>query len=205
MVKETGNVVGPGPAVIFPQKRKSESLSEYEELHKDHKTTYLETLMHLFKGNVGTGCYAMADAIKHGGLLMGPILTIVIATISVVCQHMLLACSDYVKEKYNLERQPDYAETVEMCFASCKREKFQKMAPALRTICNVFICTTQLGFCSVYFVFVAKNLQNVLVYYGHMIEIHFLILIVLVPVMLTALIRQLKFIGKFIAYIRSCC
>jgi hypothetical protein len=30
------------------------------------RTTYLETLMHLFKGNVGPGCFAMAHAVKNG-------------------------------------------------------------------------------------------------------------------------------------------
>jgi hypothetical protein len=30
------------------------------------KTTYMETLTHLFKGNVGPGCFAMSHAVKNG-------------------------------------------------------------------------------------------------------------------------------------------
>jgi len=56
-------------------------------------TSYLETMMHLFKGNVGPGCFAMADAVKNGGLILAPILTLFLGIICVHAQHILLRCS----------------------------------------------------------------------------------------------------------------
>lgn len=179
-------------------RKKKVSFMFYEEIRENEPPTgYAATLMNLFKGNVGTGCYAMAEAFMNGGIIVGPILTLIIAVICIHTMHLLSKCSSYVKDQQRLAQRPDYAETVEMSFSSSKSEKWQRTAKAMKTICNVFICITQLGFCSVYFLFIAENVKNVLDYYGFEIEIHFMIVIVLVPVWLTALVRKLKYIGKF--------
>lgn len=159
-------------------------------------TSYLETFMHLFKGNVGPGCYAMADAVKNGGLLLAPVLTLFLGIICVHAQHILLKCSAKMKHRYQLTNKPDYAETVELCFSSSSSERCRKFAPVMKTTCNVFICITQLGFCCIYFLFVGTNLKQVLDYYGVHIGLHVLVTLVMIPVWLSALITNLKFLGK---------
>lgn len=47
--------------------------------------------MHLFKGNVGSGIFAMGDAMKNAGIIVGPILTLILGIICVHCQHMLVS------------------------------------------------------------------------------------------------------------------
>lgn len=47
--------------------------------------------MHLFKGNVGSGVFAMGDAIKNAGLLLGPSVVIVLVIVCVHCQNILVS------------------------------------------------------------------------------------------------------------------
>lgn len=159
-------------------------------------TSYIETLMHVFKGNVGPGCFAMAEAVKNGGLILAPILTLILGVFCVHAQHILLNCSAKMKEKYKLEKKPDYAETVELCFMSSNNERWRKLAPTMKRICNIFICVTQLGLCCIYFLFIATNLKQVLDYYGFEFEISVLITLILIPVWLSAMITNLKYLGS---------
>lgn len=160
------------------------------------KTSSLDTLMHLFKANVGPGCYAMAEAVKNGGLILGPILTLLLGVICIHVQHILLQCSGKMKKRHQLTKDLDYAETLEFCFKSISNEKCQKLAPALRKACNIFICITQLGFCCVYLIFVSTNLKQVLDFYGFHLNLSVLISLVLMPVWLSAMITNWKYLGK---------
>lgn len=47
-------------------------------------------MMHLFKGNVGSGIFALGDAFKNAGLLLAPPLTIFLGIICVHAQHILV-------------------------------------------------------------------------------------------------------------------
>lgn len=172
---------------------RSEDLSK---MMRQPPTNYRETVVHLFKGFVGTGCYAMAEAIKNGGIILGPLLTMLIAVICVHVQHILIACSKEMQLMYNLEDKPDYAQTVEMCFYS--NERWRKSAGVAKAICNVFICITQLGFCSVYLLFFGTNIKDVLSYYGYNYSIHLLVAVIMIPILLTSMITNLKYIGKSI-------
>jgi amino acid permease len=82
--------------------------SSFKEVYeKDHKkTNYVETMMHLLKANVGTGCFALGAAFKYGGIILGPILLCFIAVITVHAQHMLIKCADFLKRaRYPTQRQ----------------------------------------------------------------------------------------------------
>lgn len=179
--------------------RKSRTISNQPILEMEEAAPPMsnaETMMHLFKGNVGTGCFAMADAIKNCGLILGPILTVIIAIICVHVQHMLIRCAEYIKDKKQLDQRPDYADTIEMSFTSSEDEKWRKWGAPMKRTCNIFICVTQLGFCSVYYLFVGKHVKHVLDFYNLEIDLHLIIAMILVPVLLTSLVRQLKYIGE---------
>lgn len=47
--------------------------------------------MHLFKGNVGSGIFAMGDAIRNAGILLGPGIVLLLGVICVHCQHLLVS------------------------------------------------------------------------------------------------------------------
>lgn len=179
-------------------KKKKMSFQAIEELHENHPPmTYIETLMHLFKGNVGTGCYAMGEAIMNAGIILGPILTILIAIVNVHAQHMLIRSAEFVKNENGLTKRPDYAETVEMSFAISKSPWCKRMAKGMKNTCNLFVCITQIGFCAVFFLFISKNVRHVIEFYGVQIAEPLVITFVLIPILLMVLTRKLKYIGEW--------
>ena len=52
---------------------------------------FLETLIHLLKGNIGSVLYAMGDAFRNAGLIAAPVIALLLAVICVYAQHMLVS------------------------------------------------------------------------------------------------------------------
>ncbi|XP_053971891.1 proton-coupled amino acid transporter 2-like isoform X3 [Hylaeus volcanicus] len=160
----------------------------------NHPTSYVETMMHLFKGNVGSGIFALGDAFKHAGLLLAPPLTIFLGVICVHAQHILVQCNEEVTRRVNdPQATSGFAGTVEMCFATGPLA-LRKYSVLMRKLVNVFLCITQLGFCCVYFVFIARNMKQVLDVYGIDMDVHQHMAVILIPIMLSTWIRNLKYL-----------
>ncbi|XP_045463492.1 proton-coupled amino acid transporter 1-like isoform X2 [Harmonia axyridis] len=161
----------------------------------EHPTSYVETLMHLLKGNVGSGIFAMGDAVKNAGIIVGPISILFLGMICLYCQHLLLSAAERVGLKAD-GTPPDFAETVEMVFAEGP-PRLQRMSKTIKKVVNIFLCVTQVGFCCVYFVFIAKNLKQVLQNYDFDLDVHYNMAIIFLPILLTALVRNLKYLAPF--------
>lgn len=78
----------------------------------EHPTTNIDTLIHLLKGNIGTGILAMPLAFKNAGLFVGLFGTMIIGFICTHCMHMLVGCSKRMCCKQKIPSM-DYSE---MCF-----------------------------------------------------------------------------------------
>ncbi|XP_055523880.1 proton-coupled amino acid transporter 1-like [Wyeomyia smithii] len=173
-------------------------------IDSDHPTSYLETMMHIFKGNVGPGLYAMGQAFLNGGIIAAPILTLLLGIICVHSQHLLLICAKRMKAKLpNSSQLPDFAETVELCFIHGP-VRFRRWARAMRLSVNVFICVTQLGFCTVYFGFISNNLKHIHDFYGIHLDVRLHMLIILVPILLPSMIRNLKYLAWCMTLANAC-
>nr|XP_019525586.2 proton-coupled amino acid transporter-like protein CG1139 isoform X1 [Aedes albopictus] len=160
-----------------------------------HKTNYLETMTHLLKGNIGTGCYAMGDAFKNGGLLLATVLTVFIGFVCVHCQHVLLNCATKVHmDQQSKGRPPDFAETVGLCFQKGP-PRFRRLAKPMKLAVNIFICVTQLGFCCIYFVFISSNFKQIFDRYDLVLDVHYHMALLLIPIILTSIITKLKFLS----------
>ncbi|GAB0096000.1 proton-coupled amino acid transporter 1 [Sergentomyia squamirostris] len=168
-----------------------------------HPMSYLETMVHVFKGNIGPGLFAMGDAIKNAGLIVGPILTVIIGIVCVHCQHQLLRCSKKMKDKLGSDSYPDFATTVELCFENGP-PRLRKWSRTMRIIVNIFLCVTQLGFCCVYFVFVSTNLQQIWKQYNITINDTLNLLLICAPILLTSLITNLKYLAPCSVLASAC-
>jgi len=129
-----------------------------------HSTTNLETLMHLFKGNVGTGLLSLPLAIYHGGWILGPIMLVFISIMAVHCMHLLVGAARHLCKRQN-KSTLDYGEV-----ATAVLEEYGPGCLRTRSfigskIVNLFILITQFGFCCCYFVFMSANIRQVIYEY----------------------------------------
>jgi len=159
----------------------------------EHAISNCDTIIHLLKGNIGTGILAMPDAIKNSGLLVGTLGLVVLSVLCVSCMHMLVNSAHTLGVR---TRKPymTYADVAEYSFSTSgpTARKFSKIA---RMTINIFLCITQLGFCCVYFVFVAQNLKMVIDHHFGAADLHAVMAATLVPMLLLCSIRNLKYLS----------
>ncbi|XP_059150879.1 proton-coupled amino acid transporter 2-like [Physella acuta] len=143
------------------QKTKNDNFLISDRSMVESTTSNMQTLMHLLKGNIGTGILALPMAIKHAGLWTGFFGLLCISLIAVHCMHMLVNCS-HILCKRTSSLALDYADVIEVALKTGP-QKFRKFAKAARNTVNGFLIFTQFGFCCVYIVFVAANIKEVIV------------------------------------------
>ncbi|XP_067943940.1 proton-coupled amino acid transporter 2-like [Watersipora subatra] len=122
-------------------------------------TTNFETIMHIIKGNLGTGILAMPLAISNAGILVGTVGLLLLGMICVHCMHLLVKCSHFLCARLNRPNM-DYADVAEASFFACPG-RLSKYSKAARYAVNTFLFITQIGFCCVYILFIAQNVDLV--------------------------------------------
>lgn len=154
-------------------------------------TSNVSTMMHIIKGNVGTGILAMAHAFKNSGLLVGTIALPIMGVICIHCMHMLVRCQETLCAKLNLEFL-DYEDVAEYSFREGP-QKTRRFAKFIRMTVITFLFITQLGFCCAYSFFAAESLSNIVDGLFHKKIPTPLFLLALLPIMiLMNMIRSLK-------------
>ncbi|KDR21512.1 Proton-coupled amino acid transporter 1 [Zootermopsis nevadensis] len=135
----------------------------------------------------------MGDAFRNAGLIAGPVVSLLLSIICVYCQHMLLTGAKELQKRTGSPVLPTFAETVELSFKAGPPQ-LRKWAKTVRLWINIFLCVTQMGFCCVYFVFISDNVKKVMDHYNVELDIHIHMLILLLPIMLSCWIRDLKYL-----------
>lgn len=170
--------------------------TEDKRQHLDNSTTNMQALMHLLRGNVGAGILGLPEAMMHAGIVVGPLGLLVIAMVTIHCMHLLVECNNVLCRRTG-EVALGYGEVAEESI----RRFWPKKAYVGRLIVNIFLCVSQLGFCCVYFVFIASNLQQV----SNALDIKTWIVIILLPIILLSFIRDLRTLVPFSIAANICC
>ncbi|CAL4105734.1 unnamed protein product [Meganyctiphanes norvegica] len=121
-------------------------------------TTDLETMIHLLKGNIGPGILALPQAFMNAGLWVGSAGILVLAGTCIMGKHMLLNSAHRLCGDNDLATIA-YEDAAELAFRRGPKI-FHRFASTIHFIIILFLGLSQLGFCTVYFVFVPQNIRQ---------------------------------------------
>lgn len=181
-------------------------LPEHESKTNEKKmkgTSCTETLMHMLKANIGTGLLAIPLAFKNAGLIIGTFGLWFMSFICLHCIHILLDAYKHVsaptKDGDGLSSEKIGYDDVVFLMVKEKYGPESKVPKVVRTIVSVFLVIGQLGFCCVYFVFIPTNVIDVIKHYDPdtSLTIEAIMGIILVPMILYCMIRNLKYLAPF--------
>ncbi|XP_058444561.1 proton-coupled amino acid transporter-like protein CG1139 [Malaya genurostris] len=158
----------------------------------DNPTTNLDTLMHMLNGNLGTGILAMPNAFKNSGLYVGLFATLIMGVICTHCMHILVKCSHELCRRYEVP-SISFSELGRYAFESGPNALY-RVGRLIGVLINCFLILMQIGFCCVYFLFVAVNLCDFLAYVSIEVDVFTVLLCLLVPMIAMNMIRSLKYL-----------
>ncbi|KAI3352020.1 hypothetical protein L3Q82_020259 [Scortum barcoo] len=130
----------------------------YERTGERTGTSFCQTLIHLLKGNIGTGLLGLPLAVKNAGLVLGPVSLLCMGIIAVHCMRLLVKCSHHLSEKMS-RPSLTYGEAVQYGMENVSW--LRRHSRWGKQTVNLFLIITQLGFCCVYFVFLSDNIKQV--------------------------------------------
>ncbi|KAL1117019.1 hypothetical protein AAG570_004347 [Ranatra chinensis] len=138
--------------------------------------------------------FAMGDAFKHAGIVGGPVLTFILGIICIYNNHVLVNCSNLMRDRRKMDKGPNFPVTVEMCFEEGP-DSFKRWSNLARKSVKAFVIITQLGFCCVYFVFVSSTIKYVVDPHNLILDVRVWMVIVFVPIVMSCMVRSLKYLA----------
>lgn len=123
------------------------------------RTNYFQSVVHILKGNLGSGILAMPLSFKHLGYASAIIALPLICLISAYCVHILIRSSRRISKRLN-----DY----ELNYSVLARRSFE-LGPSwlngsselVGLVVDTALLVTQIGVCCVYIIFVVDNVTSV--------------------------------------------
>ncbi|XP_055458831.1 proton-coupled amino acid transporter 3 [Psammomys obesus] len=138
------------------------SVSRQKDPHGEASALlFMKIFIHLLKSNIGTGFLGLPLAVKNAGLLVGPVSLLAIGVLTVHCMDILLNCASHLTQR--LQRSlVNYEETTMYSLETCPNPWLRTHSVWGRYVVSFLLIVTQLGFCIVYFMFMADNLQQIM-------------------------------------------
>lgn len=125
------------------------------------RTNFLQGLMHMIKGNLGTGILAMPASFSHTGLISALIGLPLLCIIATYCVHLLIRSTILLQEKQQVSK--DYVSYANLAYESFHSgpKWMRTSAGAASYIVDAILLVAQFGVCCVYIVFVVDNIISV--------------------------------------------
>ncbi|KAL0605329.1 Proton-coupled amino acid transporter 3 [Plecturocebus cupreus] len=142
-----------------PPESSSSTTSENVHPAGEAGLSMMQTLIHLLKCNIGTGLLGLPLAIKNAGLLVGPVSLLATGVLTVHCMVILLNCAHHLSQRLH-KTFVNYGEATMYSLETCPNAWLRTHAVWGRYTVSFLLIITQLGFCSVYFMFMAGSLQQ---------------------------------------------
>lgn len=123
------------------------------------RTNYFQSVIHMLKGNLGTGLLAMPMSFKHLGYVGAIVAVPMLCVISGYCVHTLTRSSRRIGKRLN-EHELTY---------SLLARRALELGPSwlvgwadfVSWLVGFALLVTQIGVCCVYLIFVADNITSV--------------------------------------------
>jgi proton-coupled amino acid transporter len=159
-------------------------------------TTETTALMHIMKSSIGTGILAMPSAFKNSGLVIGIFGVPLIGIITIHCMHLLVRCEEELCRR--LEQPYLEFERVARSAFSVGPVSLRRHADRAATAVYMFLCFTQIGYCSCYALFAAESFSEITKDFFHCNITTQQFLFMLLPIMLLAnMIKSLPNLSYF--------
>lgn len=123
------------------------------------KTNYVQSLMHMVKGNLGTGILAMPASFAHAGLVNSIIGLPILCLIATYCVHILIKSSQQLENK-SIGSNFKYASLAEHSFKTGPNW-LRSFSNPMCFLVDGTLLVAQIGVCCVYLVFVVDNIKSV--------------------------------------------
>ncbi|CAB3402010.1 unnamed protein product [Caenorhabditis bovis] len=152
-----------------------------------------QAFIHMVKAMLGTGLLSLPLAFKHSGLFLGLFLTIVICLVCLYCMRQVVFAAHFVNGRDLIDYANIMRGAVEMGPPWIRRRGY-----FFKQLVNVNMFISQLGFCCVYFVFMADNLED---FFNNNTSLHLSkavwMLLLLIPMLAVCSIRRLSILAPF--------
>lgn len=154
------------------------------------KTNYAQSLMHMIKGNLGTGILAMPASFSHCGLVNALLGLPVLCFIATYCVHLLIRSSQHLENKMKWV-QMEYADLAKGSFKAGP-EWMKRWSGLMCRLVDAILIISQVGICCVYLVFIVDNLKTIMSSYKIEVNQNYIFLAILPVALLLSYIRTLK-------------